>query len=515
MLSITDGKEVDWANMPLPKVAYGNALDSDFTLKLFHEMRPQLRLSSKLYDGLLKKVLVTFSRMERQGLHICRKELEEAKQFSRRNLDKYLHSLEELLQGTELEGKETNFNSGKQLAEVLFGVFDLPCHDFTSTGLPSTKEDTLQKILKKTRGIKKHEEGRKFILKMLEYKAAEKIHKTYINGIEKAIEYNQEDRVYSSYNIGEVVTGRLSCSRYNAGKDAPKGVSFHTLPRWVPGSNLPNIRSIIKPDPGKVFIAADFSQAEVRMLAQCSRDKNLIQAFNDDTDLHVFSASLIFQKDPSEVTSEERQIAKSVTFLIIYGGGPYKLQMDTGLSRKYCESVFKKYKDAFPQVFKWIDSVHEFVKNKKVAVSLFGRIRHLDNVDSHIKKNIMRALRQGTNFVIQSSTSDIMLFAIQRLQDRIDESGLDAQLLATVHDSVELQCLPEDTYKVLSIVKETLSSVEDIEKLFGMDFLVPFEVDVEVGTSFGVLEEVEYLGNTAIETDAVNDMIEKCRALQA
>jgi DNA polymerase I-like protein with 3'-5' exonuclease and polymerase domains len=107
-----------------------------------------------------------------------------------------------------------------------------------------------------------------------------------------------------------------------------------------------------------------------------------------------------------------------------------------------------------------------------------------------------------------------MLFAIQRLQDRLDEAGLDAQLLATVHDSVELQCLPEDTYKVLSLVKETLSSVTDIEKLFGMDFLVPFEVDVEVGTSFGVLEEVEYLGNTAIETDAVNDMIEKCRALQ-
>ena len=514
MLSITDGKEVDWANMPLPQVAYGNALDTDFTLKLHGEMYPQVKLSKKLHDTLLKRVLVTFARMEHKGLHICRKELAEARVYSERNLEKLRYALSELLKGTSMEGEEINFNSGKQLVEILFGAFDLPCYAFTDKGMPKTSADALENILSKTKGVKKHANGREFITKLLEYKAAEKIHKTYINGIEKAIDYNQEDRVYSSYNIGEVVTGRLSCSRYNAGRKAPKGVSFHTLPRWLPDSNLPNIRDIIKPDPGKVFIAADFSQAEVRMLAQCSRDKNLIQAFVDDVDLHRFSASLIFQKDPSEVTGEERQVAKSVTFLIIYGGGPFKLHKDTGLPKAYCEEVFKKYQEAFPRVFQWIDSVHKFVKDKKVAVSLFGRIRHLDNVDSHIKKNVMRALRQGTNFVIQSSTSDLMLFAIQRLQDRLDEAGLDAQLLATVHDSVELQCLPEDTYKVLSLVKETLSSVADIENLFGMDFLVPFEVDVEVGTSFGVLEEVEYLGNTAIETDAVNDMIEKCRALQ-
>jgi DNA polymerase I-like protein with 3'-5' exonuclease and polymerase domains len=223
MLSITDGKEVDWANMPLPKVAYGNALDTDFTLKLHGEMYPQVKLSKKLHDTLLKRVLVTFARMERKGLHICRKELGEARVYSERNLEKLRYTLSELLKGTSMEGEEVNFNSGKQLVEILFGAFDLPCYAFTDKGMPKTSADALENILSKTKGVKKHANGREFITKLLEYKAAEKIHKTYINGIEKAIDYNQEDRVYRSYNIGEVVTGRLSCSRYNAGRKAPKG----------------------------------------------------------------------------------------------------------------------------------------------------------------------------------------------------------------------------------------------------------------------------------------------------
>ena len=511
MLTVNNGAEVDWANLPLTFLAHGNAKDTAFTLKLHDEMLGNIKLAGKLYDYLLKRVLVTFGRMEHYGLHVCRKTLEEATVASQENLDNLIEDMNALLKGTSMEGKTVNFNSSAQLADVLFGVFNMPITKTTAKGAPSITADALEAMLKKTKG---KGDGCVFIRKLLSYKAAEKIHKTYLNGIKKAIDYNQEDRVYSSYNIGEVVTGRLSCSRYNAGRKHPKGVSFHTLPRWIPDSGLPNVRDIVKPDPGKVFIAADFSQAEVRMLAQCSRDQNLIHAFNTDVDLHRFSASLVFQKSPDEVTSEERQIAKSVTFLIVYGGGPFKLHMDTGLPKAYCEEVFKKYQDAFPQVFQWIQSVQGFVKEKAVAVSLFGRIRHLDNVRSHSKKNVMRALRQGTNFVIQSSTSDLMLFSIQRLQDRLDEAGLDAQLLATVHDSVELQCCPEDTYEVLRIVKEALTDVSDMEREFGFEFRVPFAVDVEVGTSFGKLEEVEYFGCDPIETDEVNHMIELCRAQQ-
>lgn len=513
MLSITDGKEIDWANMPLDQIAYGNAMDTNFTLKIFDELKGQMSYAKNLYENLLKDVLVTFARMENRGLYVCTETLATYEKSSEKNLLKLNRELLQLLEGTEYEDVEVNFNSSPQVGNILFDGFGLPCLVKTKGGKPSITEDSIEATRKKVRGVKKYLKGVEFMDKMLEYKSASKIHRTYINGIKKALEYNEDGRIYSSYNIGEVVTGRLSCSKYSAGRTKPKGISFHTLPRFNPNSGLTNIRDIIKSDPGYLFLAADFSQAEVRMLAQCSRDENLIAAFEQDLDLHSFSASLIFQKDMDDVTSEERQIAKSVTFLIIYGGGEYKLHLDTGLSMRYCKEIFEKYKTAFPRVFSWIDEVHEFVKKNKVAISLFGRIRHLDNISSHTIKNQKRSLRQGTNFIIQSSTSDLMLFAIQRIQKVIDARGLDAHLLATVHDSIELQCRPEDAYEVLAILQESMPSTKDIEKLFGFKFLVPFEVDVEIGTSFGDLTKVEYPVGSCIPiaTNEIDSMINICQ----
>lgn len=515
MLTITDGKEVDFASMPLAQVAYGNAMDAEFTIRIFDELKDKFKLSAKLYDNLLKRVLVTFAKMERQGLSVNVEALDEIEVSSKEHLDNLKYELGQLLTSTKYAYEDVNFNSKKTLIDILFEEFDLPCYELTKTGLPSTNAEHLGKILRNAKA-KKHEPGKEFIKKLLEYVAAEKIHKTYINGLRKALAYNGDGKVYCSYNVGEVVTGRLSCSRYNAGRTKPKGISFHTLPRWNADSGLPNIRSVITSDPGKLFIAADYSQAEVRMLAHCSKDKNLLKAFQEDLDLHKFSASLIFQKDEDEVTEEERQIAKSITFLIMYGGGEYKLHLDTGLPKAYCKEVFERYKNAYPGVFKWIEQVHKFIEEKEVAISLFGRIRHLKDIRSSVKKNQKRALRQGTNFVIQSSTSDLMLFAIQRLQDAIDEGGYDAQILATVHDSVELQTAPECAYEVLEIVHRTMSSTEDIEDLFGFKFSVPFEVDIEIGKSFGELIEVDYSfgSSTPVKDFEIDTMIKECQNLQ-
>ena len=308
--------------------------------------------------------------------------------------------------------------------------------------------------------------------------------------MEKAVAYNEDGRVYSSYNFGNVVTGRLSCSTYSVGKER-KGISFHTLPR--PDENdAVNLRSMMTADEDKVFVAADFSQAELRVLAQCCKDKNLIEAFNTGQDLHRFTASLVFGKKPEDVTKQERQIAKSVSFLIVYGGGPNKLAEQIGKDIGYCKNIFRAYQDSFPKVFDWINFVHKFVKANGYAVSIFGRRRHLPNVKSPNRKYQYRALRQGMNFVIQSSASDLMLHSILRLNKYLAATGLDAQILATVHDSVEVQCSRKDLSKTVELMKYVLQSTDDFKGLYGLDFIVPFEVDVEAGKSFGDMIDVEF-----------------------
>jgi len=183
----------------------------------------------------------------------------------------------------------------------------------------------------------------------LKYKYRAKQHKTYVKGVEAALAYNEDGRIYSQLQL------RYSCNwsfvlLYLFCWKKKKGVSFHTLPRESQNDAV-NIRKLMKADDKKVFLAADFSQAELRVLAQCCKDKNLIEAFNSGQDLHRYTASLVFGKKPEDVTKEERQIAKSVSFLIVYGGGPNKLAQQIGKSVRYCQGIFSAYEQSFPKVF--------------------------------------------------------------------------------------------------------------------------------------------------------------------
>ena len=485
MLTVTDGGTFDWANMPLDDMALGNAMDADFTLRAYNAMRSDMTKKNvhHVYEKLLKKILVVASDIEHRGILVdtqCVKDFDVL-------LAKEIGELETKLSELSVIA-DVNPKSNADMGLLLFTKegFGLRAVEFSKkTKAPSITEAHLKKVAVTAQG-----NAKEYIELLLKYKGRVKQHKTYVKGVEKATAYNEDGRVYSSYNFGNVVTGRLSCSTYSVGKDR-KGISFHTLPR--PDEDDPiNLRSMMTADDDKVFVAADFSQAELRVLAQCCKDKNLIEAFNSGQDLHRFTASLVFGKDPNEVTKQERQIAKSVSFLIVYGGGPNKLAEQIGKSVGYCKNIFRAYQDAFPKVFDWINFVHKFVKSNGYAVSIFGRRRHLPNVTSPNRKYQYRALRQGMNFVIQSSASDLMLHSILRLEKYLKATGLDAQILATVHDSVEVQCSKKDLSKTVELMKYVLQSTEDFKTLYGLDFIVPFEVDVEAGKSFGDMLDVEF-----------------------
>jgi len=490
MLTVTEGAFHDWANMPLSDMAYGNAMDTDFTLRSWKILKKDMtaKCLNPVYNNLIKDITLLLGDVEDRGISVDQEYLKVLDEKLAETLESLHKELNDLCPWDD----DLNPNSNQQLGKLLFEEdgFGLIPQDFSAkTKAPSITEEHLTKL---TSDISCSQEAKDFVVKLLDYKYKTKQYKTYVKGVEAALGWNEDGRIYSNYNFTATVTGRLSCSKYSAGrtKDMSKGVSFHTLPR--PTADSVNIRNLMKADEGKAFITADFSTAELRVLAQCCNDENLIHAFRSGQDLHKYTASLIYGKSVDDITKDERQVAKSVSFLIVYGGGPMKLSQQIGKSIDYCKSIFAAYQSSFPKVFEWIQFVHKYIRKNECAVSLFGRRRHLSNVKSPIKKYQYRALRQGMNFVIQSSASDMMLHAIKRLDVSLKEKGYEADILATVHDSVEIQCDHSIIKEVVELVKKELTDSKDLETLYNLKFKVPFEVDVEVGKTFGDGIEAEF-----------------------
>ena len=499
MLTVTEAGH-DWANMPLSDMAFGNAMDCDFTLRSWKILKDDMKGKglNPVYDNLLKDISVILAEVEYTGIEVD----EDYLNLLEEKLETEIKELGEKLVELSPLGEDFNPNSTPQVGNVLFSKegFDLPVlKKSEKTKKPAITEEHMSELLDKDSVTKKAKE---FITVLMEYKTKTKQYKTYVIGVKDALAWNEDGKIYSSYNFAATVTGRLSCSRYSAGrkKGMSKGVSFHTLPR--PTEDSVNIRKLMKASDDQVFIAADFSTAELRVLAQCCKDEGLLHAFQTGQDLHKYTASLIYGKPVDDVTKEERQVAKSVSFLIVYGGGPSKLSQQIGKSIGYCKGIFEDYQQSFPKVFQWIKFVHQYIRKNECAISLFGRRRNLHNVKSPIKKYQYRALRQGMNFVIQSSASDLMLHAIKRLNCSLLEKGYDAEILATVHDSVEIQCVKSQMKDVVELVRKELTSTADLKDYYNLDISIPFEVDIEVGTSFGDGLEAEFTqGVLQNETD--------------
>jgi DNA polymerase-1 len=318
----------------------------------------------------------------------------------------------------------------------------------------------------------------------LEMRKAQKLYNTYVKGIRRATDFNGHDKVYVDYRMDGTLTGRLSCASYSAGKDM--GVSFHTLPR----EDKHNIRKMFTAPTGWSFIAADYAAMELRVLAHISKEKKMQQAFTDGVDLHTYTASLLFQKSEDKIKKDERQIAKAVSFLIAYGGGAYRLSETTGITYGRAEKIIQKYAEVYPGIFGYMDFVHDFIRKNEYAYTLFGRRRHLPDVRSRDSKIVQGALRQGLNFTIQSAASDILLCAIKGITESF--KGLNAKIVATVHDSIEIIAPHDEVKEVLEIVYDEMVNYKTVRKDFGIEFNLPLKIDAEVGTSFGDGKEVHF-----------------------
>jgi DNA polymerase-1 len=343
----------------------------------------------------------------------------------------------------------------------------------------------ISKSVIRAKSTEELENASKFIQGLLDLRKAEKLQKTYIHGTSKALDYNDTDKLYVDYRLDGTATGRLSCAAYNAQK--PMGVSFHTLPR----ETTTNIRSMFVAPEGSAFITVDYSAMELRVLAHIAKESSMQHAFNSGADLHTYTARLLFNKE--KITKEERQIAKTVSFLIVYGGGAFNLAETMRIPMDRAEGIIKNYQKVYPGIFRYMEHVNEFIKDNGFAYTIFGRRRNLRDVRSKDRSVINRALRQGLNFTIQSSASDILLCGLIGVSNRLKDAGLDARVVATVHDSLEIISSEKDLEKTIEIVYDELVNYPHLRNLFGINFDVPFAVDLEVGRSFGDGQDVEFI----------------------
>lgn len=335
------------------------------------------------------------------------------------------------------------------------------------------------------KSTEKLKSSQKFLKGLLGLRKSEKLTKTYIEGTKKAIEYNDVNRVYVDYRFDGTATGRLSCAAYNAQK--AMGVSFHTLPRDTDN----NIRSLFNCPEGHCFITVDYAAMELRVLAHIAKDGNMQKAFSEGADLHTYTARLLFNKQ--EISKEERQIAKAISFLIAYGGGAFNLAETTGISVAQAKKIIANYQNVYPAIFEYMTFVEKFIKENKYAYTIFGRRRNLPDIDSKDYSVVNRAARQGLNFTIQSTASDILLCGLLGAEREFKKRGLSARVCATVHDSIELICHKDNIQECLEIVHEQLVEYPFIKENFNIHFDVPLKIDAEVGFSFGDGVEVDYV----------------------
>ncbi len=323
--------------------------------------------------------------------------------------------------------------------------------------------------------------AKRFFDRFSEYKKYTKLHSTYIEGVRNALK-NTGDRIYCKYDLGGTVTGRISNSGASIGRKKTDkiGVSFHTLPREALDVN---IRDYVVAPKGHDFITVDYAGMELRVLAHIANERNMIKAFESGADLHSYSAGLTFSKDPSEVTKEQRQIAKAVSFLTVYGGTGYTLASKHNMPEDRANEIIESWMRAFPGVRRYMDTVDDYIKQFGYAKTLFGRYRHLPNYKSPFKNIRRESFRQGLNFTIQSPASDILLCGMLGVVNKL--KGMKGKVIATVHDSIELICPKEETKEVVRIVTDELVNYHYMKNNFGINLRVPLAVDVEVGSSFG------------------------------
>lgn len=348
-------------------------------------------------------------------------------------------------------GHEFNINSPKQLGEILFGEMQLPGGKKTKTGY-STSASVLEKL----------EPYYPFVSKILEYRQLTKLKSTYADGL--AVYIGEDNRIHGKFNQTITATGRISSTEPN----------LQNIPVRMPLGR--EIRKVFIPKEGCVFIDADYSQIELRILAHMSDDKNLIDAYNHSKDIHAATASLVFHVPLEEVTKEQRSNAKAVNFGIVYGISSFGLSNDLSISRKEAEQYIKDYFISYPGIKNYLDNSVKEAKEKGYSVTMFGRRRPIPELTSGNFMQRQFGERVAMNSPIQGSAADIMKIAMINVAKELKEKDLKSKIVLQVHDELLIEAYENEVEQVKDILKRNMEQAAHLN--------VPLDVDVQVGNNW-------------------------------
>jgi len=366
--------------------------------------------------------------MEQTGIAVDRNKLEAIGN----DLERRIGSLEAEIR--ELAGEnDLNINSTRQLGSVLFEKLNLPFYKKTKTGY-----STDISVLKQLEGF------HPIVPCIIEYRTLTKLFGTYYEGLKNALDLKNDGRIHTIYKQAETQTGRLSSIEPN----------LQNIPiRTEEGREM---RKVFVADPGCLLLSSDYSQIELRVLAEMADVKNLKQAFRDNNDVHTHTASLIFQKD--RVTQDERRAAKAVNFGIIYGKTSWGLSEDLGIPPKQAEAFIASYYDNYPEIKGFMEKTITSGKVNGYVKTMFNRRRLIPELNSNNFQTREFGKRMAMNAPIQGSAADILKIAMVKLQRRIHETGSNLRMLLQIHDEVVFQVPASEIERARKLVVETMQN---------------------------------------------------------
>lgn len=399
----------------------------------------------ELYLQIERPTTATLYDMERYGISVEKEALSEYGQ----QLTGRISELEASIHAQA--GKDFNINSPKQLGVILFEDLKMPYAKKTKTGY-STNADILEKLAP----------DYPIVSDILEYRQLTKLKSTYADGLAAFI--GEDGKIHGVFHQKVTATGRLSSSDPN----------LQNIPIRMPLGRA--IRKVFVPEPGYVFVSADYSQIELRVLAHMADDQNLIDAYRHNADIHTATASQVFGVPVEEVTPLLRRSAKAVNFGIVYGISAFGLSQDLNISRKEANEYIERYFATYPGIKTYLDGNVAFAKEHGYVKTLYGRIRPIPELSSSNFMQRSFGERAAMNSSIQGTAADIIKIAMIRVSRRLREEGLASRLILQIHDELLIETKEEEKEEVYKILKEEMMGAASLR--------VPLIVDIEEGNNW-------------------------------
>jgi DNA polymerase-1 len=448
--------DVSWdylGRIPVKNINGYQALDLILQLKPKLEKELQEKSLFKLFTDLEMPLVQVLAEMELNGIKLDLKVLHELSGNIEKRLIKLIADI------YDLSGCQFNINSPKQLRDILFEKLKLPVVKRSKTG-PSTDEEVLRNLADK----------HKLPALLLEYRQLTKLKNTYIDILPGLID-KHTGRVHTSFNQTGTETGRLSSSNPNL-QNIPIKTDI--------GRNIR--KAIVSGGPDNYLLSCDYSQIELRILAHLSKDKNLIQAFMQNKDIHKETASLIYGTEEKIVTEPMREVAKRVNFGIIYGLTSYGLARDLGISVEEALNFIEAYFLRFPRVKEYIEEEISKAKKQGFVTTILGRRRYLPEINNKNQAIRQFAERQAINTPIQGSASDLIKLAMVEIHKHIKNKNLKAKMILQIHDELVFDVGKQELKEMEELIKDRMENVLKLD--------VPIKVDIKKGKNWLEMESV-------------------------